>query len=637
MQSYRRDIEGLRAIAVFLVILYHYQFPVFSGGFIGVDVFFVISGFVITQLLSRAMLAGKFRFREFYSRRIRRLVPVFLLVSSATFFIISPFYMDDDYYIFSKSWMASLIGLSNFYFYTEFSRYFSPDAQLISLLHTWSLAVEEQFYLLWPALFFCCYKWITTQKYLIIFMVIWLMALTASIYLAETNPKAAYYLLPARLYELMLGAGLAIFYRLLPPLNTLYAELLSGTGIILIVGTSVLLTQQSHFPGYNALWPTLGTALIIYAGMYRQDTLASRLLSTPVLVFFGGISYSLYLWHWPPIALANYQLIELTLLHKVLLIIIIVFLSYLSFCFVENRFRYLPWSFSKSFCWFILLPLVVIWLVQVTIRLSDDISFRIPQKDRELYKIMQQNNAADLYKKCFKNDAYHFDKSKACIFGDNNKNEQPNSVLIGDSHAISLIGFLQRLIAGSDYSLLLITRASTPFLTKEDARHAFTNETRIVRSQALEEYLSQRPMTVFVGAYWNSYLRNPDYQQYFINSIDWLLQHKHRVILLEDVPELPSSSHAFCLLKAKSDCSVRYTEVQKNMRQFELFKHKIQQLYPAVEWINPRKAMCDELRCLTVLNGIPLYRDESHLNHIGSRELGRVYLEQFDNPLLPKQ
>ena len=144
----RPDIEGLRALAVLLVVAYHYQFPWLTGGFVGVDVFFVISGFVITQLLVRAMSAGSFRFSEFYARRLRRLVPVFLLVSTASFLMISPFYLDDDYYLFAKSWLASLLGLSNVYYYGELSQYFAPEAQALTLLHTWSLAVEEQFYLL---------------------------------------------------------------------------------------------------------------------------------------------------------------------------------------------------------------------------------------------------------------------------------------------------------------------------------------------------------------------------------------------------------------------------------------------------------------------------------------------------------
>ena len=129
-----------------------------AAGFIGVDVFFVISGFVITQLLERAFQKDTFRFRDFYARRIRRLVPVFLLVSTATFLMISPFYIGDAYYIFAKSWLASLIGLSNLYYFNELSQYFAPETLSLSLLHTWSLAVEEQFYLLWPASLYLAYR-----------------------------------------------------------------------------------------------------------------------------------------------------------------------------------------------------------------------------------------------------------------------------------------------------------------------------------------------------------------------------------------------------------------------------------------------------------------------------------------------
>ena len=187
----RPDIEGLRALAVLLVVAYHYQFPWISGGFIGVDVFFVISGFVITQLLVRAMNAGTFRFSEFYARRLRRLVPVFLLVSTVSFLMISPYYLDDDYYLFAKSWLASLLGLSNVYYYGELSQYFAPEAQALTLLHTWSLAVEEQFYLLWPALLLGAWRLGKGRLVFWPFALLWLAALALSIWLAATQRDAA--------------------------------------------------------------------------------------------------------------------------------------------------------------------------------------------------------------------------------------------------------------------------------------------------------------------------------------------------------------------------------------------------------------------------------------------------------------
>lgn len=630
--SYRKDIEGLRALAVVLVILYHYEVPGITGGFIGVDVFFVISGFVITQLLQRAFEKDTFRFRDFYARRIRRLAPLFLLVSSVTFLMISPFYIGDAYYIFAKSWLASLVGLSNFYYFQELTAYFGPESRSLSLLHTWSLAVEEQFYLIWPLALYLGYRFGKGRDGHWPFVIILACSFVLSVYLANAYPTAAYYLLPARLFEFMLGTGVALFSRQLPTLGRGCAELLGGLGLALICATAVLLTQHDHFPGYNALWPTLGTAMVIYAGLHHSGTVTARVLSLPAMVFLGGISYSLYLWHWPPVALLHYQLIELTWINRLLLMAIVFALSWLSFRFVENRYRHRSLSFKKSFMVFIFVPLLFIWAIQSTIRISDDLSFRIPKERRDLYTIIAQSNATDLFKRCFKGDPTEFNTDKHCLFGAEPKNGQPDSMLIGDSHAISLLGFVEQLI-DDNHSMLLVTRASTPFVIPEHSAKAFTDPEKVERNVALANYLQQRPMTVFVNAWWDSYLQNESFQTYFMETLAWLSAQGHTVIMIEDVPELPSSSFAECLLKSMDDCSIDAVDAHKKMRNFQRFKHTAQHRFPNITWINPRKAICDEHRCQTVLNGIPLYRDESHLNYVGSTEVGREYIQRFGNPL----
>ena len=631
----RPDIEGLRALAVLLVVAYHYQFPWLTGGFVGVDVFFVISGFVITQLLVRAMSAGSFRFSEFYARRLRRLVPVFLLVSTASFLMISPFYLDDDYYLFTKSWLASLLGLSNVYYYGELSQYFAPEAQALTLLHTWSLAVEEQFYLLWPALLLVVWRVTKGRLAFWPFALLWLAALALSVWMAETQREAAYYLLPARVFELLLGAGAALFGTRLPSMGRPVAQTLAGTGLALILATALWLDSNAHFPGYNALWPTAGAALILWAGQHHPDTFVGRLLSLRAMVFLGGISYSVYLWHWPPVALLHYQLIPITWPLRLLMVAGVLLLSWLSFRFVENRFRYRPWSLKKSALLLLLAPALLIWLIQSTIRIADDISFRISPERRELYQIISQHNAADLYEECFKGEEYAFDQSEACLFGAPASDGQPDSVLIGDSHATALIGFMEAFLEEAELSMLMVTRASNPFVRADQTSAAFDgNQEKIDRNTALEAYLSQRPMTVFVGAWWNAYLENPAFEMYFLDALDWLVARGHRVIMLEDVPELPSASYAHCLLKNMPDCAIDAARVRERSQAFSRFKALAQARHPQLQWIDPAAVLCDAQRCQTVLDGTPLYRDESHLNNVGATLIGQRYRERFGNPLL---
>ncbi|HEX5678309.1 MAG TPA: acyltransferase family protein [Alcanivorax sp.] len=633
---YRPDIEGLRALAVLLVIVYHFEFPGISGGFIGVDVFFVISGFVITGLLTRKIERGEFRFGDFYARRIRRLVPAFLLVSTVTFLVISPFYIGDDYYIFAKSWLASLIGLSNLYYFTELSQYFAPETRSLSLLHTWSLAVEEQFYLLWPAAALWAWRSGRLTRSPGVFLVLLVAALLLSVYLAHVHPKAAFYLPPARLFEFMLGAGVALYGRRLPALGPRSAELLALVGLAMILATAALLTSRDPFPGLNALWPTLGTAMVIQAGVMQPNTFTARLLALRGMVFLGGLSYSLYLWHWPPVALLHYQLIELTWPIRLGLLAAVLLVSWLGYVLVENRLRHRPWSFKRSFTILVFIPLLMIWAIQSTIRIADDLSFRIPEERRDLYRIIVQNDSADVHEPCFKGPPREFVRGPACLFGAPVTGERPDSVLIGDSHAIALIGFMEELLKGTDLSLLLVTQASTPFLPGKLASQVFPEDgEKAVRNRALTDYLSQEPMTVFISAWWSAYLRDPAFQGHFKDTIKWLIDQGHQVVVLEGIPGLPSAAHAQCLLKGLKDCSIDARDAAKERRNFERFQRAVEQRYPSVKWIDPSRVLCDQRRCRTVLNGIPLYRDESHLNYIGAQEIGQAYRARFGNPLSP--
>jgi len=435
---YRADIQGLRALAVLLVIFYHFEFPGISGGFIGVDVFFVISGFVITALLHRQIAQHRFRFSAFYARRVLRLVPAFLLVSTVTFLVISPFYIGDDYYIFAKSWLASLMGVSNLYYFAELSQYFAPATRSLSLLHTWSLGVEEQFYLLWPAVLYWAWRRRSPIRSPGLFLALLAGALLLSEYLAQTHPDAAFYLPPARLFEFMLGAGVALYGHRLPALGPGAAESVALAGLSLIIATAVVLTGDDPFPGLNALWPTLGTAMVIHAGRARADTLTARVLSLRGMVFLGGLSYSLYLWHWPPVALLHYQLIELTWPIRLGLLAAVLLIAWLGNVLVENPLRRRAWSFKRAFVLLVFVPLLVIWAIQSTIRIADDLSFRIPEERRDLYKIIVQNDSADVHEPCFKGPARDFVRDQACLFGDPVDGDRPDSVLIGDSHAIAL-------------------------------------------------------------------------------------------------------------------------------------------------------------------------------------------------------
>jgi peptidoglycan/LPS O-acetylase OafA/YrhL len=304
---YRNDVDGLRALAVLLVVLYHLRVPGFAGGFVGVDVFFVISGFVVTRVIAPRIAAGEFSLLGFYKNRFWRLQPAFFLVLAATLVAIGLLFAPTDLLRTSQSGLFASLFSANFYFWKTTSSYASDLAEQEPLLHMWSLAVEEQFYLLWPSLLMLGsrVRWLRRP---VILAIILLASLALSEWLARAHPSFAYFLLPARIVELGLGAALVAT----EPTKLARGVALgaSALGIALIAGSAVGLSTAVTFPGVIALLPCGGAALLIQAGSTK--TALSAALEHPVAQYVGRVSYAWYLWHWPPIALANYLLIPLT-------------------------------------------------------------------------------------------------------------------------------------------------------------------------------------------------------------------------------------------------------------------------------------------------------------------------------------
>lgn len=293
-EGYRPDIDGLRTIAVGSVLLYHYGLTAIPGGFVGVDVFFVISGYLITNILARDISSGGFSVTSFYNRRIRRILPAVLFVLivclGAGWLLLAP----GDYDVLGHSAAYSAFGAANLYFYWN-TGYFDQAAELMPLLHLWSLGVEEQFYVVWPLLLAAIMwvargkAWVTVAAILIVIAV----SFAGTLLTMPVDPKGAFFLPHLRAWELAVGALIAF----LPAIRwRIVAELMGVAGLALIAYSLIMLKAGDPFPGINALAPVLGTALLMWP---RANSVTSWILSLPPMVFTGKISYSLYLWHWP--------------------------------------------------------------------------------------------------------------------------------------------------------------------------------------------------------------------------------------------------------------------------------------------------------------------------------------------------
>ncbi|HEY3797734.1 MAG TPA: acyltransferase family protein [Caulobacteraceae bacterium] len=358
-QQYRPDIDGLRAIAVLAVILFHVGAPCFDGGFVGVDIFFVLSGYLITQILAREMDAGSFTIVGFYERRVRRIIPalfVMLFISSALgyLFLIPSFYTQ-----FTQSAAAAALSLSNVYFYKH-SGYFDISADLVPLLHTWSLGVEEQFYIVLPILFFVARRlsrlsWGAIISTLFAASLIFGVVETyfdirtlmhGRLSLASVS-TAAFYLPASRCWEFLTGSALAV--GLIPHVRRdIHREVLALAGLALIAAGVLGFNRDTAFPGVMALAPCLGSAMVIHAQL-GATSLVGRALRAPPMVWIGLVSYSLYLWHWPMLAFVRLLWgSELPLVAYVALLLSMFPVAWLSWRFVERPPRRDRRRFTRS-------------------------------------------------------------------------------------------------------------------------------------------------------------------------------------------------------------------------------------------------------------------------------------------------
>jgi len=430
-KHYRPDIDGLRAIAVLAVLLFHADFPFASGGYIGVDIFFVISGFLITRNILFSIENKTFSFKEFYLRRAQRLLPALFFTLLVVFilglFMFSPIHLER----LGQSLLYTTLSVSNFFFWGE-TGYFNDAAEFKPLLHTWSLGIEEQFYLLWPMLLVGLSLF---QKQFIIVLFLLISGVCSLYYsqqLLADQQAASFFLLPFRVFEFSIGA-LCIWLIKAQPKNTLMLELLLMLGLGLIVWSMVTYTEILPFPGYSALVPCIGAALIIVAG---QAPITGTLLRNKLMVGIGLISYSVYLIHWPLLVFYKYWTFIPTPTWKInVLLVTSIVIGYFMWRFIETPFRHKNEKNKQPLNILLWAPISALLLILSGIGVwsLDGLPARFPAH----FNMTSEQIASER--------ARYWDEFEnadiSVLQGDENGG---NIVVIGNSHAVDLIYLLRQ-------------------------------------------------------------------------------------------------------------------------------------------------------------------------------------------------
>ncbi|MGK9167093.1 acyltransferase [Inquilinus limosus] len=619
--GYRKDIDGLRAVAVVPVVLYHAGISLLGGGFVGVDVFFVISGYLITSILANDIETDRFSIVSFYERRARRIFPALftmMLISSIVFTIIM---LSSDLLAFAKSIIAAVSFTSNILFYREFG-YFAVSSAFKPLLHTWSLAVEEQFYILFPILLYVLSKAGRWKRNATLTAIVGL-SLAINVWGIAYHPNATFYLLPARAWELLLGSLLAL--NVIPaPATRGLREIAAALGLALIAYSVLTLTSADPFPGWNAAPPCIGAALIIWAGAGGKS-LGGRLLGLRPVVFIGKISYSLYLWHWPIIVFVKYSTSrELSEGETGLVITLSLAAAVLSWRYIEQPFRGRGSPFSRR--WIFSCSAAATALL-LSIGAATYVAKGWPQRFPEAIPIIEKYAAykpgGELLRSrtCFLHEDQSFAEYPVdtCYGG-----EAPDILIWGDSQAAQLYRGLSVKAADAALSVGQATYAAClPVLGLDHNTYPGCAE---FNDRTVDLIRSRPPKTVVLGGRWETLQDQRDVSK-LEDTIAALRKIGAAVLVVGQSPSFFAPAYALYIRGMRSgstDAPVAGNDHTEINRWIADAADR-----GGASFFAPDSLFCNGTMCRIQTDGTLLFWDRLHLTIEGSEYVGAKLFEQY--------
>ena len=654
--QYFKSIDGLRGISVLSVVLYHFFPKIFKGGFIGVDIFFIISGFVISNiLLNEFRLTKQISFKNFYIKRVKRLFPVFFLVifvsSIISYFTLLPNYLID----FSKSSLSSVFFTANFYFFFTNQDYAGIASNFKPLLHLWSLSVEEQFYIFFPLFVFLFLKFINKYSKLVI-IILTIISYTGSIILENFFTGSGFYLLPARISQFLIGFLIAKIY-----IDNNGASLFSSNlkylfyiSVLIIIYFIFFISDKNLFPSHIIVLIALCVLIIIYSSSF--NIINKNFLENKVLVSFGKISYSLYLWHYPIFVYANYLDFLNNNLNKSLFLLLSIIISYFSYNFYEKKFRY-DYSIKKTIIVSSFLGFAVIIYASLSLYYSG-YKNRVPE-------IFSKNYQSIIYELKDKNNKICYDrKYDFCHL--NKENNLVKIAVVGDSHTAILTSKLNQL---KKYELISMNNTGCYYLPNFSLTNhnniveydRCNSELQLLRKKQLESledyyiiiggrlplYLSGKKFDNqeggVEGGNWKKLRqknKNSDFIKDMIEPIKFLSK-KNKIILIYPIPELGwDINKKFFndlnknILKIEEEFKKNFPIIstsydvylQRNMASFEILdKIKGDNIYR----IYPHKFFCN-----TLIKGRCVANDKENLYYIDTDHLSDFSANMITNKII---
>lgn len=665
VSMYRPYIDGLRAVAILSVVGFH-NFPwLIKGGYVGVDIFFVISGFLISAMIFQAVEENTFSYMNFYARRIKRLFPALSIILFVTLVFGYFFAFPDELQLIGKHVAGSMVFISNIIYYRE-AGYFDTSAELKPLLHLWSLGIEEQYYILWPLLVALLFKRLRS------FLPIIVLFITASFFLnimfISKHPTATFYLPITRFWELLIGSLLAYIsikhgcviesikrsFKSHPRVALKLHDIFAWIGAVLIITSIFFITKNKHFPGYRALLPTIGAFLIIAAG--QRAWINQKILAHRYFIFIGLISYPLYLWHWSLLTFFRIIVEEPSSQVRILIILTSIFLAWLTYKFIEIPIRFGKQTKINSLL--LIVVLILLGVVGAYMYKSNGLPDRSFIKNmRLLTNDLSYDTSKIPYFPCpphLKNSNpnlnYCLQSAKrppnAAVFGDSHADHifhgiakidrTRNWVLAGNSSCEPVIGIN---IEGGDVSHCKERINNIIHYLKNEKRiqlvvlSFFGNIFKDTAFAADHVNAHVGPPILKISSEENSALKNrADLFQYGIEkTVSELESAGKKIVIIIDVPELPFLPRD-CIPRRLfnsgviKQCGISKEIILKRQNQLRVILSKIKSNHPNIRIYDPLGFMCNEKNCRVKIDNILLYRDSHHLSIRGSELFAKDFI-----------